>query len=83
MKRDDAPRMQAHALSAIRELVSIVQLPVGWDFREDLHKLRHEVGLAIGQIDEILRQVYERFPEIDDLRDMNPSQFDGLFKDQP
>ena len=51
MKKDDALRMQAHALSAIRELISIVQLPLDWETDGNLRKLKREIGLAIGQID--------------------------------
>ena len=83
MNKNEALRFRTHALSAIKELISIAQLPLGWESDEDLRKLRRGVGLAIGQIDhDILNPIYRRFPEIDDLRDMDLSQFDALFKDQ-
>lgn len=81
MQKDDALRIQADALSAIRKLVSIAQLPLDWDSCEDLRKLRRGIGIAIGHIDhEILNPIYQRFPEIDDLRDMDLSRLDEMPK---
>lgn len=81
MKKDDAIGIQSRALSAIRELNSIAQLPLDWEAEEELREVKRGISLAIGQIDfEILTRMYRRFPDLDDLRDMDLSQFDELLR---
>lgn len=75
-----AIQIRLHVLSALRELNSIAAISMDWETPE-AKQLKKAVGLAIGQIDlEILGPIYSKFPDLDDLKGFDFSQFDELFK---
>lgn len=47
MTKDEAVRIQAHALAAIRELSAIAALPLDWKNDEGLRLIRRGLGAAI------------------------------------
>jgi hypothetical protein len=82
VSRATAELIQVRALSAVRELNAIAALPVDWVADETLKQVRKAVGETIWQIDQqILARLYREFPEMNDLKDMDLTQFDPLFRE--
>lgn len=83
MTEDEASQIQSRSLSAIRELSAIAALPLDWASDEALRGIRRGLAVGIWQVDtSILTLVYRAFPHLDDLRDMDGSKFDHLFRDK-
>ena len=81
MNRAAAELIQARALSAISELSAIAAMPVDWVADETLKQVRRSVGDTIWQIDrQILARLYNEFPEMNDLKDMDLTKCDALFR---
>lgn len=75
-----ATEVKTRALNAIRELNSIAAIPIDWK-SEKMYKLRKAIGFAIGSIDyEILALVYQKFPELNDLKELDLTKYDDLLK---
>ena len=82
MTREEAVEVQSRALRAIRELNAIAALPLGWKTDASLQRLRRGIGASIWTIDrELLAVIYDEFPELNDLKDVDLTQFDHLFKE--
>lgn len=82
MNKEAARDIQQRALAAIRELNAIAGLAIDWKADTAARQVRRAVGDAIWQIDrEILGLLYGDFPELNDLKDMDLSRFDPLFRD--
>lgn len=82
VSRATAELIQVRALNAIGELNAIAALPVDWVADETLKQVRKAVGETIWQIDQqILARLYREFPEMNDLKDMDLTQFDPLFRE--
>lgn len=82
MTEEDARNIQLRALSAIRELNAIAGLELDWTGEHTLQALRKAVGALIWQIDrDVLAVLYAEFPEMNDLKDMDLTQFDHLFRE--
>lgn len=80
MTEEDARDIQLRALSAIRELNAIAGLELDWTGDPALQPLRKALGALIWQIDrEVLAVLYAEFPEMNDLKGMDLTQFDHLF----
>lgn len=80
MNKDAALDISSRALAAIRELNAIAGLAIDCKADATAQQVRRAVGDAIWQIDrEILARLYADFPEQNDLKDMDLSQFDPLF----
>ena len=81
MNRAAAELIQAKALSSISELSAIAAMHVDWVADETLKQVRRSVGYTIWQIDrQILARLYNEFPEMNDLKDMDLTKFDPLFR---
>jgi hypothetical protein len=52
VKKSEAIVFQTHSLSAIRDLIFITQLPLGWENDEDLRKPRRGI-VSLGEISEV------------------------------
>lgn len=82
MKQEDARNIQLRALTAIRELNAIAALELDWTGDPALQELRKALGALIWQIDrDVLAVLYAEFPELSDLKDMDFTQFDHLFRE--
>jgi hypothetical protein len=68
MDRKLSIEAQARALSAIKELHSIVKLDFDWN-EDDLKALKIGIGISIGTIEvDLLNIIYREFPDLDDLK---------------
>lgn len=82
MNERDARSIQVRALSAIKELNAIAALALDWKGDPALQTIRKALGAAIWQVDrEVLSVIYAEFPEMNDLKDMDLTQFDHLFRE--
>lgn len=82
MKQQEVQDIQQRAFSAIRTLNSIAALPLDWKADPALQAIRKALGAAIWQVDrEVLSVIYAEFPEMNDLKDMDLTQFDHLFRE--
>lgn len=80
MNQNEARDIQLRALSAIRELNAIAGLELDWTGDPALKALHKTLGALIWQIDrDVLAVLYAEFPEMNDLKDMDLTQFDHLF----
>lgn len=80
LKKEDAKIIRDHALTAIRELMTLVYFSADRCSPEEYEQLKRGVGLSIGRIQmEILEVINRAYPELDDLLDApseNTNQLD-------
>jgi hypothetical protein len=73
LKKDDAKIIRDHALTAIRELMTLHYFSTDKCSPEQYEKLKRGVGLSVGKIQmEILEVINKEYPELDDLLDVTP-----------
>lgn len=81
MTQEEALSIQLRALNAIKELNAIAALALDWKGDPALQTIHKALGASIWQIDrEVLSVVYAEHPDLDDLKDMDFTQFDHLFR---
>jgi len=78
LNKEDATIIRDHALSAIRELMTLFHYSTDKCSPEQYEKLKRGVGLSIGRIQtEIFDAVINKaYPELDDLRNIPPESID-------
>jgi len=68
LKNEDATEVRDHALTAIKELMTLFHFAKDKCSAEQHEQIRRGVGLAIGKIQmDILEVVNEAYPQLDDL----------------
>jgi hypothetical protein len=68
LKKEDATEIRDHALSAIKELMTLFHFAKDKCSPEQHEQIKRGVGLAIGKIQmDILEVINEAYPELDDL----------------
>ena len=68
MKKEDATEIRDHALSAIKELMTLFHFAKDRCSPDQYEKIKQGVGLVIGKIQmEVLEVINQEYPELDDL----------------
>ena len=81
MTQEEALNIQLRALNAIKELNAISALALDWKGDPALQAIHKALGASIWQIDrEVPSVVHAEHPDLSDLKDMEFTQFDHLFR---